>query len=249
MDTTLLQLLLVQGSVIAVIVFVFKMISSRDLNNSLARLRELQEETLIKEEQLKEELEKAKQERFAEIEKGRQQAKRILEEAKKDASTAMISLEDQSKLESQKILDRGKEELEKLKANLLSEIQSQALIFSTEMIELTFSEQGKESLQHQFIEEIIKEINAIDKSKFSVSADRIKVITSFPLNPEERQHLTKVLSTKIENDFTLDEQLDKKLITGLIVEIGALVLDGSLKNKLSKAIPYIKAHRERMEKS
>jgi len=236
----LVQLILVQVSFILVIIFVLKLIFSRHLNAALRRLKNLHEEALIKEAQLKEELEKAKQERLAEVEKGKQQAKRIIEEAKREAEALGSTLEGHAKEDAQKILTRGKEELEKLKLNLLSEIEAEAVNLSTEMIRYTFSEEGKENLQHQLIDEIIQEIRNIDKDRFNVDTDRVKVTSCFPLTEKEKQDLEKVLAGKKNSKFFIQEQIDKDLITGLVVEMGALVIDGSLKSKLQKVIPYLK---------
>lgn len=236
----LVQLILVQVSFIIVIIFILRMIFSRHLNAALRRLKNLHEEALIKEAQLKEELEKAKQEKLAEVEKGKQQAKRIVEEAKKEAEALGSTLEEHAKEGAQKILTRGKEELEKLKVNLMSEIELEAINLSTEMIRYTFSEEGKENLQRQLIDEIIQEISVIDKDRFTVDTDRVKVTTSFPLTEKEKQDLGKVLAGKKNSKLILEEQIDKELITGLVIEMGALVIDGSLKNKLRKVIPHLK---------
>jgi len=38
----------------------------------------------------------------------------------------------------------------------------------------------------------------------------------------------------------LDEKVDKTLIAGLVIEMGAFVIDASLRNKINKIIPYLK---------
>ena len=111
---------------------------------------------------------------------------------------------------------------------------------SVQMIQHTFSSQGKEALHRQFIEEIISEIEELDKSKFTVKAKDVVVKTSYPLNDKEREEIKKVLSKKLGIIVEVEESVDEELIVGLLIQIESLIIDGSLKNRLKRIIPHIK---------
>jgi len=237
------QLVVIQVATFAALLLALRALFSRNLNRALKRLQTLHEETMVKEAQLKEELQRAQQERAAEVERGRQEAAAVLDAAKREAQAVRANAETQAKQESQRIVARGREELERLRAHLASEIENDALHLSTEMIRYTFTEDGKAEFHRHLIDGLITEISRLEKDRFSVHAEMASVTSSFPLTDHEKQRLRRVLSEKLGGDVGLTEHLDPELITGLVVQIGGLVIDGSLKNKLRKAIPFLRDHK------
>jgi len=235
----LIQLLIIQIVTFIALILVLRMLFSRHLNSALKRLRELQEEALVKEAQVKEELERAKEERLAEVEKGRLEAKKLIETTKKESEGLRSKIEEEAKQESQKIITYGKEELEKLRQELISNIKTQAIKLSMEMIKYTFTEKGIENLQHQLMEELIAEIEKIDQEKFSVKTDKARVLSSLPLTDAQKLHLKNVLTAKLGYSVVIEEKIDPEIISGFIIQLDEFIIDGSLKNKLSKAIPYL----------
>ncbi len=238
------QLVLLQVMTFVGLIFALRMLFARQLNAALQRLQTLQEETLVKEAQLQEELERAKQERAAEAEKGREEARRLVEAAKQEAQVLRATTEEQARQEAQKILTRGQEELAKSRAGLLGGIEADAVRLSTEVLRYTFSQQAKEDFQHHLIAELIEDVSRLGQEQFSVKAEMVSVTSSFPLTAQERHRLGEALSEKLGGPVTLNERIDPELITGLVIQIGALIIDGSLKNKLRKVLPLLKNDRK-----
>ena len=236
----LMPLIVIQIVTFVAIVLVLRALFYRNLKVALNRLNDLHEKNLIKEEQLKEELERGRQEKLAEVEKGKAEAKEIIERAKKEADKLRIKLEEETRQEAEKIIERAEGIAKKSKQGIMTEVKKQALDLSLQMIKSTFASQGKENLQHHLIDEVINEIDSLDKDKFTVTTNKVKVISAFSLTEAERQNLIKILSEKLNSPVVLEEQIDPELVTGLVLEIGALLIDGSLKNRLSCAIVYLK---------
>lgn len=236
----LIPLIIIQLVTFVAIVLVLRFLFYRNLKAALNRLNDLHEENLIKEEQLKEELERGRQERQAEVEKGNAEAREIIEKAKKEADALRIKLEEEARQEAKKTIERAEELAEKSKQSIITKVKKQALDLSVQMIKSTFTSQGKENLQHLLIDEVISEIGSLDKDKFNVTTNKVKVISAFSLTEAERQNLIKILSEKLNSPVVLEEQIEPELVTGLVLEIGTFIIDGSLSNRLSRAIVYLK---------
>jgi len=213
---------------------------SRHLKSALARLNTLHEENLAKEEELNEELRRAKEESQAQIQQGKEEAELIIEEANKEANRIRLNIEEQAKLQAEKIISEGRLEAEKLKVSVGKDILSQSLELASRMIAELLTETDKIALQYEFTNEIIKEISRLPKEQFNVQGTQVKVVSGFPLLERQRDALKRVLVEKTGKEVELGEQIDSNLIGGLTVEMGGMVIDGTLKNKLQRIIPQLK---------
>lgn len=237
----LIQILVIQIITFALLILSLRILFMRHLNNASAKLNALLEENLVKETQLTEELNRAKEERDAEIKRGKIEAAAILEEAKNEAVKSRLKMEEEAKLQIDKILAQAKEDAGKFKESILKEAQNQSLELAVKIIETAFNDRNKEDLQIKFINETIEEIAKLPQDKFTVSADIVKVISSFPLQETQKENLKKVLQDKLGGAApNLDEAVKKELISGLLLEMNGLVIDGTLKNKLRKVIPLLR---------
>jgi F0F1-type ATP synthase membrane subunit b/b' len=233
------KLILIQIAAFAGLILVLRFLFYRQLNAALRRLQALHEQALEKESQLEEELKRAKEERAVEVERGREEAQVFLETAAEDAEILKSNAQERATLESRQTLARGQQELERLRTKMKSEIEDEAVRFSIEIIRHTFTQDGRQALQHQMIEELIQEIEGLKKEQFSIKTTTVSVVSSLPLSDSERMKLRKILGQKLDRSVSLEESVDPKLITGLKLQMGALVIDGSLQNKLKHAIPLL----------
>jgi F-type H+-transporting ATPase subunit b len=236
----LLNLLIIQTITFIGIFFLLRFLFSRNLNTSLDRLNTLHEDNLVKEQQLTDELKRAKDEGNAEIKRAKNEAGLIIEEARNECVRLRANLEEQAKIQVTKIIADGNLEAERIKEKFTKEIEARSLDLAMKLVEQLLSEKDKESLQQEFISEIISEIAKLSKDQFCVASDRVKVISSQLLRKDQKENLQQVLTEKTGTQMILEETLKEDLIGGLIVEIGGLVIDGTLKNKLQRILPYFR---------
>lgn len=222
------------------LIFLLRFIFSGVLNTALNKLNALHEENLAKDKELSEELKRAKEERDAEVKRGRDEAAALIEEAKKEAGRLRQKADEEAKVRAEKIVAQGKEEADEFKAKAGDLIENKSLEAALEMIRQAFTEENKEGLQAQFINEVIDEIAKLPKEKFSVSAEKVAVVSSYPLEGPQRNKLKQVLSEKLGFSPQLEEAVNRELISGLTLDIGGMVIDGTLKNRLRKATSSLK---------
>ena len=83
-----------------------------------------------------------------------------------------------------------------------------------------------------FLEKIFNDFNWLTSRKRGEF--NAILVSSKNLNKEELNNLTKEISQTIGSQVTFNYKVDKNLIGGLVVQIGSLMIDSSIKNKLKK---------------
>jgi F-type H+-transporting ATPase subunit b len=238
-----IQLFIIQVVTFAAFMILMRFLFSRNLSAALNRLNLLHEENLVKETQLTEELKRAKEEKEAEIAKGKSEASVIIEEARSEAVKLRRKMEDEANLQVDKIIAQSKEEIERLKGLMKAEMRNKSFELAGALLVRVFTEHSQDALQEQFINEIIEEISKVPREKFGVSISSggtVKIISSRVLQDVQRENLKAILENKLGSAAVLEERVDQTLIFGLILEIGGLVIDGTLRNKLRRAVASIK---------
>ena len=241
----LIQLLIIQAVTFLGLILVLRVIFYRQLKTALDRLKRLHEDNLAREEQLKKEIESTRQERESELAKARDKASEIVKEAKAGAEKAGLDVEAQAKEQAQKIIEKAKLEVNRMRDELFSQYEQEALELSIQMLKAAFTKQGNEVLQHHLIQELLDEIKNLESDRFIVKSKQVKVQSAFALSAEEKDTLTRILSEKLALGVELEEALNPEIIAGLIINAGPLTIDGSLRNKLAKIVPYLGLNKEK----
>ena len=83
-----------------------------------------------------------------------------------------------------------------------------------------------------FLEKIINSfLNLLSKNKGELKAN---LISSKELSLEEQKKIQKELSKDFKSQLIIDYKHDPSLIGGLIIQVGSVMIDTSIKNKLKK---------------
>lgn len=145
-----------------------------------------------------------------------------------DWSTALRTLAAISKAETivEMINNPSVSALEKAKT-LTSVAGSEANTGSAKLLEL-LAENGRFAL----LPEISIQFDLL-KADYEKSAD-VLVTSAFELSDAQQKTLTKKLAAKLERDVSLTVKVDVSLIGGVIIKAGDLVIDDSVRGKLSK---------------
>lgn len=234
------QLILIQVITFAVIIIFLRMLFYRHLSTALKRLQELYRQNLEREVALNKELERARGERLAEIEKGREEAKKLREASRQEVEKLREQMLMETKQEAERTLVEANQECSRLKHEAVAQIEESSLNLACAMLREIFSEKARQELQKELVDELIEELRKIEKGKLKVETKRAEVISSYPLLDIQKNAIITILQDTIGSHLELEEKTDAAIISGLVINLGGLILDGSLQNKLRKIIPYLK---------
>ena len=83
-----------------------------------------------------------------------------------------------------------------------------------------------------YLDKILKDF--ILYCSFKRSEIEAKLISAKELRDDELEKIKKELFAKFGSKINLDYKVDKELISGLIIQVGSIMIDNSMKNKLKQ---------------
>ena len=217
-----------------------KFLFDKYLSSALKRLQELHNRNLEKEVALNKELERAIQHRQSEIAKGKEEADKLKAQAKEEALKFKEQLTLQAKQEAEIVLKEAKQECERLKREVFLQAGEKAENLATETIRGIFNEKAKQTFGRDLIDELIENLYKIDKNKFKLEVKKAEVISAYPLIESQKNILKERLRDITGQEIQLEEKIDASVISGLIINLGGVVIDGSLSNKMRQIIAYLR---------
>ncbi len=119
---------------------------------------------------------------------------------------------------------------------LEQKISERAIVKAQELLQEVLPEDFRKEVHARWVSDIIaNSFQELDRLRVPQGLSEVKVVCAFSLNDEEKSSLKLKLKEKLGFEVKLQEETDPSLICGLVVNIGSLILDGSLKFKIQGA--------------
>ncbi len=226
--------------VLVVMLAVIRRMLLGDANRAIARVRDVEAEVRKKEEAIRREIEEHEKEfarKKAEAEEALQRQK---EEGQKELAKARDQVLADARKEADKILDQARKNEERYRKQLAQEMEEKMVDHAVQLFGMVFSEKMDAALNEKFIDELLDALAEVDSSNITVDARGAQFTSSHPLSVGQKERLQKLLAEKFNAQVTIDETVQQDLIAGLVLKLGGLEIDGSLRNRLQEAAAEIK---------
>lgn len=219
----------------AIIVFV-RLYLQGSARRAVARVREVEEEVRKREENMRLEMDQHERdlaERKAEFDR---EMEALQDEAKREAAHVKERAINEAKRDAQKIVEQAQSNEKKLREQIEREMEEKAVHYGGRIFQLVFSDLVTAELNAIFTGELIDALNEIESGTVTVDTPDAQITTSHTLPDEVRERLTAVLREKFHDKAAVTEHTDEKLLSGVILKMGSLEIDGSLLNRYHEAV-------------
>ncbi|MDD5194403.1 MAG: F0F1 ATP synthase subunit delta [Candidatus Omnitrophica bacterium] len=182
---------------------------------------------------------------------------RLLEETKLKAQALLAQAQSESEKLKQKIITEAESERDKIVAGartqageiinqadkarnaLLAEIEEritkEAVKKASNLIQEALPESFRSQAHARWVDDLLKTgFGKLDKIRINETVKEVKIISAFPLTDEQRKKISHYLEESLGKGFTVKEEIDEKIVVGLVIQIGSLALDASLRNKIKE---------------
>jgi F0F1-type ATP synthase delta subunit len=223
-------------AVLTVLVIVVKRLLFNDTMKAVARIQDVEAELRKKEESIRREI----VEHETTFAKQKVQAEEELQRHKAQTEKELARVRDQmlaeAKKESDRILEQAHKNEERFRQRIVQEMEQKAVGYAGNIVRLVLGEKVSEEVNREFNEELIEAIEGVDADSITVDADEGEVKTSQAMMAEQKRRLDELLSGKFGRPIRLVERIDPALLSGMILKLGSLEIDGSLRNRIEEAI-------------
>ncbi len=226
--------------VLLVLVGFLRMIIVGHAKGATTRVKQVEDEVRKKEEDIKREIEEHEKDFNEKKVEGDRQMQAQRDEGKREAARLKEQSIAEAKKESQKILEQAHKNEQKIRDQIARQMEEKTVEYGGRVFKLVFSDLMTGELNIQFINELIDALDEIEKGSIVVEATEATITTSHPLAADQKARLEKILCDKFNENASIEEAVDETLLGGLVLKMGSLEIDGSLKNRYQEAVNEVK---------
>jgi len=231
----LIQMVVIQVITFAALVFVLTKIMYSTSFSEIKRMKQLSEQAAQKTQELNEKIADAEKQCKESLDAAQKEANKIKSQAKEDSERQKEGVLLNAKQEADRIVKQALNTKEKIKEELEIQLQQKSLEQSFSLITQVLNSKQMTALHQVFVGEIINDMQEIDVTRFKIDTNIASLTQAHEIDTSQREKITEVLSTKTGKKIVLETLIDASLVAGLVVKLGNLVIDASLRGKLNEA--------------
>ena len=231
-----IPIVLVHVVILVVLVVGIRLVLRTTASKAVARVRQVEEEVRKREEDLRREKDRLDRELADRKAESERQIEALRDEAKREAVHAKEKALSEAKKDAQKIIDQAKANEKKMREHIEREMEEKAVEYGGRIFKLVFSDLVNAELNRIFTGELIDALNEIEPGSITVDTGQALVSTSHALPDETRARLVGVLREKFHEKAEVHETVEEDLMSGIVLKMGSLEIDGSLRNRYQEAV-------------
>ncbi|MCX5702220.1 MAG: F0F1 ATP synthase subunit delta [Candidatus Omnitrophica bacterium] len=217
------------------LIFMFRKIMTQNVVSATKHIDALNQDCARKEQEINRQLEEIKQKSQETLATARNEAEEYKAQVLKETQEERDGIIKQARSQSEAIIQQADKSRNLLLLEIEERIDKVSIDKACELIEYTLPEQFKQDVHTHWVEELIESGFAqLQHLRMPEEVREIKITSAFPLTDGQRKNLIKKLKEVLARDITLKEEVDPKIVSGFIIAIGSLILDGSLRNKIQE---------------
>lgn len=228
--------IILQVIVFSAVIYFLKKILYGDTENAVKRLGTVYEDMVQKQKDLTEKIEEGEKELQIKKEEAMAIAEKLTNQAMDDVRKKEDEILKKARGEAEEILAKAHASKETLRREMEVEASKKMIDFSMMLLGAAFDENLQALVHERYVQNFIVQAKQSDLASVDSSGQNFVIRSALPLKEGEKKEIQKVLYEKLAStNFKIEEMTDEKLIAGIALQIGSLVLDASFANALKDA--------------
>ena len=234
----IIQLLVFQVMIFAALAVVLQRFLGRHATSATAHLQGLTQDYMKRQEELKKRLEESERHYKELVAKAQTEGAQLKTQAVQEAEEKKRQLVEEARSEAERIVTQAVQAREAMRRELESSVEKRAVERACELLEQVLPKEMQESAHGRWMEEALGNgllrLGQMEMPE-KVKTQEAKVVSAAPLSPPQRERLLKKLEQAVGHSLQMREEVDPRIIAGVTITLGHMVLDGSLLSKIREA--------------
>ena len=142
--------------------------------------------------------------------------------------------------ESERIVQQAVNSKDRMREDVEEKLKGRVFGEAVTLLKESLTTGQAEVLHERLVLDFMSELSTLPSGTLPKGIGRAEIRTPFPLKPNVKAELTRSLSEKTGVEVKTAEISDPALFSGLCVQLGSFVIDGTLKFKLEESAEKLK---------
>lgn len=232
----IVSLIFLQVVIFTGMIFLLKNVMSKNVGAATKHLEEMGQEYAKKEKEIEKQLEEIKrksQEILTKAEAdGLKQKEQIVQSAQEEKDKAINT----AQAKADEIMRQADRAYKALLDEINKKIKEGAKDEAIRLLGKALPEELRRDIHNRWVSDLITgNLQELDRLRLDNAIAQAGVISAFYLTEEQARGLSEKIKEKLGRDLEIKVEIDPQIISGLVVNIGSIVFDGSLKSKIQQA--------------
>ncbi|MFH1593573.1 MAG: F0F1 ATP synthase subunit delta [Candidatus Omnitrophota bacterium] len=229
------SLIILQVIVFSGLIVFLRKIINQNVVKATKHLEQLDEDYSKREKELSRRMEEVKQKSQELLARTREEAEKMKEEIAKEAERERDKMVKEARAQGEDIIKHADRSKQILISEVNDRIAKEAVDKACELVQETLPEDLKKGAHSKWVEELIEsDFSKVERLQVPEDVEEVNIATAFSLDEEQRKAMHKKINDILGRDVKINERIDPKVVAGLVITIGNLVLDGSLKHRIKE---------------
>ena len=223
-----------------VLVVLLRWVMTRHMTSTTTYLQGLSQDYLRKQEELKKRSEDAERYYQEQLANAQQEIQQLKSQGLKEAEVARQQLIDQAHQEADRLVQQAIQARDTVQHDSAKTLEAKAVQRACELVQRVLPQLLSDALHGQWLEELIQNgLLPLERLQTREDIQEAQVVSAVALTPAQRKRLAERLEKTLGHAVTIHESVDAKIVAGLVITAGHLVLDGSFATKLREAARHV----------
>jgi F0F1-type ATP synthase delta subunit len=228
----ILAVIFLQIVVFGIVIYVLRKIMVGNTESAVNRLNQSYAEITKKKEDLTKKIHQIEEECSRQRQAVQEEVKKMREDAEKELNEKKDKIIGDARKKAEETINDALEAKSKIEVDIRKKEQMKMISYCEELVKTTISNFIQEKINDLFVEKILEDIKEVDPQHIPFEVDKIDLLSAKELNSKLFSTIKKVITEKLKREVSFKQIVDKKLVLGIVVKFGSLVLDESLAAKL-----------------